>query len=863
MGWREDAVALRRPSAATTVVVSAALAAAWIWLRLVVVDTALFPLTYVLPLMVSVWTRSRRALWSMAGAFALAQTFKQFVVLPEDVLPPAQNWLFYGATLVNIAVGGAVVHLLVLLRERLEGSNDRLREALVQLEAQAEELASQNEELAQQSEELSQQSGNCRSRPRSCRSRPRSCRSRTRSSRSTPKRSRDSPTRCAAGKRSSRRCSIRPAWSAARTRPSRTSRARPSGCSTRPRRWGSTSGATPARSCGPSPATRRSWTASRRPSWILVIQENRAASLDDVSLRPDLVANPAGGSIASALCAPIRAEGVPKGAICVFSRVTRQWTADQFRLADWLAGQCGHVLQIIRMNADLRRKEEALRNSERLYRAIGESIPYGVWVCEPDGRNIYASESFLRLVGLTQQECSDFGWGSVLHPDDLERTLAAWKECVRTGGVWDIEHRFRGVDGRYHPVLARGLAVRDEQGGIVCWAGINLDITRLKQAEAALVEANRTKDEFLATLSHELRTPLNAIVGWSQMLLSGKLDEESARRAMEIIARNGEAQNRLLEDVLDVSRIVSGKLRLDAEPTDVVSVLEAALESMALAARAKGVEIRRDFRAPSAVVLGDGTRLQQVFWNLLSNAVKFTPAGGRVDVVLEAADSCVSVHVRDTGHGIGPEFLPHVFERFAQHDSSPSRRHSGLGLGLAIVRHLAELHGGTVSADSEGVGLGSTFTVRLPVRLVSDEAAERVPAAGRPREGRELPGVRVLVVDDEAGARELFRAVLERAGADVTAVSSAAEAFECLARVPIDLIVSDIGMPGTDGYSLLTEARNRGISIPAIAVTAYGRSEEATRAHAAGFQVYLPKPVLPDHLITAAERLTGQRAARG
>ncbi len=298
--------------------------------------------------------------------------------------------------------------------------------------------------------------------------------------------------------------------------------------------------------------------------------------------------------------------------------------------------------------------------------------------------------------------------------------------------LWDIEHRYRGVDGKWHPVLARGAAVRDERGNIVYWAGINLDISRLKQAEAALVEANRTKDEFLATLSHELRTPLNAIVGWSQMLLSGKLDEAATRRAIEIIARNGEAQNRLIEDVLDVSRIVSGKLRLDAEPTDVVSVLETVVESMLLAANAKGVEIRRDFRAPSAVVLGDPSRLQQVFWNLLSNAVKFTPSGGSVEVRLEATDSTVAVRVHDTGNGIRPEFLPHVFERFAQHDSSTSRRHSGLGLGLAIVRHLTELHGGTVAAESEGLGHGSTFTVRLPARSLEGRCNCARRCGGRP-----------------------------------------------------------------------------------------------------------------------------------
>jgi len=847
MTRREEVAALRKPSAAMTAVASAGLAVAWIGLRVVLFNETLFPLTYVLPLMLSVWTRSTTALWLMAAAFAIAQTIRQFVA-PASV-SASQNWIVYGGTLVNILVGAGVVHLVVAFRGRLEASNSRLHEALEQVEAQAEELASQNEELTQQSEELSRQTEQLTAQNAELQVHAEEIESLTdevRAREGLLQALLDS-ARLASGEKTALEDVARAALGMFRERAAAVAV------------YESRDGRIELR------AVAGDVVIAPAPPPALVdfaVQENRAASLDDASLRPDLVASSATRSVGAVLCAPIRVADAPTGAICVFSAAAHQWTAEQFRLVEWLAAQCAHILQILRMNADLRRKEEALRNSERLYRAIGESIPYGVWVCDPDGRNVYASESFLRLVGITQQECSDFGWGSVLHPDDAERTVAAWKECARTGGVWDIEHRYRGVDGKYHPVLARGVAVRDERGKIVCWAGINLDISGPKQAEAALVEANRTKDEFLATLSHELRTPLNAIVGWSQMLLSGKLDEAATRRAIEIIARNGEAQNRLIEDVLDVSRIVSGKLRLDAEPTDLVPVLETVVESMLLAANAKGVEIRRDFQARSAIVLADAARLQQVFWNLLANAVKFTPSGGFVEVRLEASDSTVVVRVHDTGNGIRPEFLPHVFERFAQHDHSTSRLHTGLGLGLAIVRHLTELHGGTVAAESEGIGHGSTFTVTLPARSQAGALQLRDAMQWEPGGDQELRGLRVLVVDDEAEARELFRTVLTRAGAQVTVATSAAEAFDCLSRMPMDLLVSDIGMPGTDGYSLITEIRARGNSIPAIAVTAYGRPEEAARAIAAGFQIHLSKPTLPGQLVAAAGRLRRERTAR-
>ena len=377
---------------------------------------------------------------------------------------------------------------------------------------------------------------------------------------------------------------------------------------------------------------------------------------------------------------------------------------------------------------DRKHAEESLANSERVYRAIGESIDFGVWVCDPAGHNVYISESFLKLTGLSQSECLSFGWAQALHPDDREQTVADWRRCVAEERPWDREERIRGVDGRYHPVLARGVPVRNDQGEIVAWAGINLDIGRLKEAEtereqlleserAARNEAERAgrmKDEFLATLSHELRIPLNAILGFAQLLNLDPARDEQRQEGLEIIERNARVQAQLIDDLLDMNRIVSGKLRLDMQPIELVPIVAAALKTVAAAASAKNISIETKTVEPSPVVMGDPNRLQQIAWNILSNAIKFTHAGGRVRVRVEAIDGHVEFRVSDSGQGIDPEFLPFVFElppgRRVDH-----ARHGGLGLGLSIVKQLVELHGGAVRAESLGVGHGATFIVSLPI----------------------------------------------------------------------------------------------------------------------------------------------------
>ncbi|HEY4588649.1 MAG TPA: response regulator [Thermoanaerobaculia bacterium] len=388
-----------------------------------------------------------------------------------------------------------------------------------------------------------------------------------------------------------------------------------------------------------------------------------------------------------------------------------------------------------------------------------------------------------------------------------------------------------------------------------------------QQARKQAEEANRTKDEFLATLSHELRTPLNAILGWVQVLRSGKLDPTAAARALETIERNARVQAQLIADLLDVSRIITGKLRLDFKPVDLRRIIDAALDSVRPAADAKGIQLEVSIAPLASPVLGDADRLQQVIWNLLSNSIKFTSRGGRVDVRLREADANAVIQVSDTGIGIRPDFLPYVFDRFRQAEGSITRTHGGLGLGLSIVRHLIELHGGTAEVESEGEGKGATFTVRLPLRAELTEDPLDSTAVGHSLFSKPdlLSGVRVVVVEDEADTRELLVMALQQCGAEVAAYGSAPEALAALDRAVPDVLLSDIGMPVQDGYDLIHKLRargpGRGGDVPAAALTAYARAEDRLRALEAGYQAHLTKPVDPSELISTVARLAGRRVA--
>ena len=443
------------------------------------------------------------------------------------------------------------------------------------------------------------------------------------------------------------------------------------------------------------------------------------------------------------------------------------------------------------------------------------------------------------------------------------------------GRVEEVYFTLRSRSGAEVPVLVN--AARREREGVVANDCVMMHVRQRDQyedeillAKRAAEEAARAKDEFLASVSHELRTPLTAVLGWARMLQTGKLDEAMAARALDAIERNAQSQNQLIGDLLDFSRIISGKIRLDVGRVEPASVIAAAVDVMTPAADAKGIRLQSILDPRAGPVSGDPERLQQVMWNLLSNSVKFTPRGGRVQVRLSRVDSSVEITVSDTGQGIAPEFLPYVFERFRQADNTTTRRHTGLGLGMAITKHLVELHGGTVRAESPGEGLGATFVVRLPVMILHtpDPALEGsaahlapTPDEARPQQpAARLDGIHVLVVDDERDALELLTTVLTQSGAVVTTAAGAAEALEKIQTAEPDLLVSDIEMANEDGYSLIRKVRvweaERGRRIPAIALTAHARPSDRLRALADGFQIHMPKPVEPAELVLAIANLT-------
>jgi signal transduction histidine kinase len=385
-----------------------------------------------------------------------------------------------------------------------------------------------------------------------------------------------------------------------------------------------------------------------------------------------------------------------------------------------------------------------------------------------------------------------------------------------------------------------------------------------KAARGAAERASRMKDEFLATVSHELRTPLNAILGWAQLVRREDMSAPDRARGLETIERNARSQTRLIEDLLDMSSVMSGKIRLDVQSVSLATIIEAAVDTVRPAASAKGIHLQTTIDPLIGPVLGDPNRLQQVVWNLLSNGVKFTPRGGRVQVVLRGVNAHAEIVVSDTGQGIPAEFLGHIFERFWQGDGSTTRPVGGLGLGLAIVQHLVELHRGTVRAASAGENKGSTFTVVLPLAVARSASLVRRrprPGADQPDldfDARALQGVKVLTVDDEPDARELVTQMLTRCGAQVRSAGSAAEALEELLRFLPDVLISDIAMPGMDGYEFLRRARARGAQVPAIALTAFARSEDRTRALNAGYGAQVSKPVESSELIATVASLAGR-----
>jgi PAS domain S-box-containing protein len=543
-------------------------------------------------------------------------------------------------------------------------------------------------------------------------------------------------------------------------------------------------------------------------------------------------------------------------------------------LVTWTAlpGRDGKPASVLYLSLDItdrKAAEEAVRENEGRLRTLADAVPQLVWMADADGYIFWYNQRWYEYTGTSPEQMEGWGWQSVHDPELLPKVLERWRASIETGEPFEMEFPLKGADGAFRWFLTRVNPLRDSHGRILRWFGTNTDVDGQRRTAEELREANRLKDEFLATVSHELRTPLTAILGWAYLLRVNQLDDKSMAGALETIERNARAQSQLIDDLLDVSRIITGNLRLDVRQIDPGSFIEAAIEALRPAAEAKDVRIQKLMDTGVATVAGDPARLQQVVWNLLSNAIKFTPKGGRVQVRLERVNSRIEITISDTGGGIKAEFLPHVFERFRQADQKTTRQHGGLGLGLAIVRHLVELHGGTVEADSPGEGQGATFVVKLPVVPLyqKESPAERVHPAARDAPPNydcleRLDGLKVLVVDDEVDTRELFKAGIGQCGAEVLTAGSAREALATLEEMRPDLLISDIGMPGEDGYELIRQVRalpaERGGRIPAIALTAYARMEDRLRALRAGYQMHISKPVELAELVTVMASLIGR-----
>ncbi|MEH2054539.1 PAS domain-containing hybrid sensor histidine kinase/response regulator [Nostoc sp.] len=528
------------------------------------------------------------------------------------------------------------------------------------------------------------------------------------------------------------------------------------------------------------------------------------------------------------------------------------------------------VIAVSRDITEHKRAEKLLRESEAKFRRLFESNLIGVAFWNVDGFIIDANDAFLQLTGYTRDEFTTFGrinWRELTPVDYKDLDDRAILEVQTTGVSKIYEKEFFDRNGKRVPIVLGVALLNDSQNNCLAFV---LDITDRKLAEKEcdrLLDcertarqqaeiANKIKDEFLAVLSHELRTPLNPILGWSKMLRTRKFDDKTTNHALEAIERNAKLQTQLIEDLLDVSRILQGKLNLNVCPVNLVMVVEAAIETVQLAAEAKSIQIQTLFDPSLGQVMGDPNRLQQVVWNLLSNAVKFTPTGGRVEIRLMEADNQIQIQVSDTGKGIIPDFLPYVFDYFRQADGTTTRTFGGLGLGLAIVRKVVEMHGGKVQAESPGEQAGATFTVELPLLIRSEQVwGEENQSLSSEPESSLLADTQVLVVDDEPDIRDLVTFILQDYGVEVTAVASAQEALQALSESIPDVLISDIGMPKTDGYMLMREVRSRspqqGGSVPAIALTAYAGEMNQQQALAAGFQMHISKPVDPDVLVKA------------
>lgn len=847
------------------VALSAVLVAMMVVLRLTVYPGDMVPLGYALPLLLALWHRDARILWGMALSFVALVLIKMIWVLPENRLSQGTHLMFASMQMANIMVPAVALHLLLIADRRLRASLCNLEQVNRELGATNEELAAREEEISQQNEELQSQSVELEQQMEESMTQAEelqtlnaqlSERERTLSDMLHPYVTGGTEAEVLAhvGAKITRMLGDRAV------------------------------GATLCEPCGDVMHVRPLFGIADPPRDVpraetlaeLVILRNRAAMLGDITLRSDLsFPSLRAGPARSVIAAPLRTPD--GGALEVYASVAEAWSDEDIRLVQWLGIQCGRLWTNMRLRHEIER-ERALLST------ITDHASAALIMTDPDGVCTYINPAAERLMCRTFSEAR----GRRLH-EMLSANAGGGERDEQEDRALHDRHGthdecFVQPDGTAIPVRCSVIPVLDERG-VHC---VIIEVQDMRQAHAhenererlldreraareEAEQACRARDEFVATLSHELRTPLNAVLGWATLLRQSADDPEEVRNGIGVIERNARHQAQLISDLLDVSRIASGKLDLNMHPSDPVQIVDAAIDSTFPAVRAKGVHLVREFDAADAAIWADPDRMQQVVWNLLTNAVKFTPRDGTIRVALSRRDDRLVIEVSDTGQGIKPELLPHMFDRYRQADGSPTRRQGGLGIGLAIVKHLVELHGGTVQLKSPGPGRGTTCTVELPVHDPASTAHATAPAIAStalPTDLPDLDGLAVLVVDDEDDARTLVGRFLRDRGATVWTAGSAEEAFGTLCDERIDMLISDIGMPGADGYSLMRRVRaecpDHVRHLPAIALTAFARSADRTQSLLAGFHAHVSKPVEPMELLaTVASLRSSLLRARG
>ncbi len=838
------------------------------FLRLVVYPDSIVPLTYALPLLVCLWNRDLRLLWGMAAAFVLLLGTKVLRLSAQGGLAVDSEFVFGVMQLGNILIPAGAIHLTIRLMSRLEATLQLLERTNAELEASNEELAAREEEITQQNEELQSQAEELEQQTEELNTQTEELQT-LNEQLAARERTLGDLLETSAGGAGEAEMLEKLGETVERLLGPRACAAavlEPKGTEMLVRPL-----------LGMPPTEQRLKRA--RTLADLILSRDRAGFLADVSLRPDL--DPPrlsrGLRARSIAAAPLRVDDAVGGALEVYSPEPGEWSEYELRVVQWLAEQCGRLWTTARLR-------EELDEQRHLLRTVTDTSTIALFVTDEQGCCTYLNPAAERLTGYTLDDLRPAPLHEFLHTARPARGptpiagVPAERAAIGAPPVVTEDEFVRRDGSTFAAAVAVSPVVVD--GRVVATVVEVQDATERRRHEeerealldserAARAEAERAaraKDEFVATLSHELRTPLNAILGWAALLRkNGCADAAEVAKGMEVIERNARHQGQLISDLLDISRITAGKIRLDVQPVDLPLVVESALESVRPAAEAKGVRLDRVIETVDRTVMGDPARLQQVVWNLLSNAIKFTPRDGRVQVVVSRVASYVQITVSDTGEGIDPVQLPHLFERYRQADGSSTRRHGGLGLGLAIVKHLVELHGGSVHVKSDGPGHGAAFSVLLPVRAArpSEEAEGPHPRAHAAMvldaSAPTLDGLSILVVDDEEDARELIDRILRDRGANVRTAGSGDEALDALAAEHPDLLISDIGMPGMDGYTLIQSVRERwpesAQSLPAIALTAFARSEDRTRALLAGFQSHIAKPVEAAELVATVASL--------